>query len=173
MLGKVIFTGFLSMLLVFAGCSSTPRSTLVPGGEREYCRENPSAALCMGILQEATIELFDNYRYVTDQELYGKVEHWAPLVEKDGVLYGDCEDCIITLVDRMVENGLPAEQMTLYIAEDTVDQSHMVMRYGSYYIDCTEKLIAYGSANFTFLSSRKLTDARWSRHNNYGGKGLQ
>lgn len=160
----------LVAVMLMTGCSVTPSKTMVPGGEREFCRENPTATICMGLLQKTTLELFDSFRYVTDLEQYGVLDHWAPLAEKDGVLYGDCEDCIISLLDHMVANGLSAQHVTLYLAEDTPDKAHMVMRYGHFYIDCTERLITQSGGRFKLLSRRSLTESRWTRIQNFDSK---
>lgn len=158
-------TRLIALILCGAvsGCTATVSKTMVPGGEREYCQSNPAATLCMGILKQTTMELFDNFRYVTDQELYGQVEHWTPLMERDGNLYGDCEDCIITLVDRMEKAGLPPEHVTLYLVEDSPEMSHLIMKYGTFYIDCSERLITKSGGQFVFLSERKVTEPEWQR----------
>lgn len=69
-----------------------------------------------------------NFIYVTDNELYGKSEHWTYPLKKDGLFYGDCEDYAIQkVVDAgkgvvlIVETGKPIKHAVALIDEKVYD----------------------------------------------------
>lgn len=156
----------LGLMIIFcfvSGCSSTPPTTYFPQEETTYCQQEPDSAICIGLFKKTVDTTFQNYEYMDDLENYGVPEKWAPLREKNGKLVGDCEDCVITLTNALVKAGLPADNITLYLAlPENSAAGHIIMGYGKYYVDCSSRTILSTETKHQLLSKRTITDTNWS-----------
>lgn len=147
------------MVLLCCGCSHQ-QTTYVPSGEEEYCREHPDSAICIGLFKQTATKVLEKFRYVNDEELYGKAERWSDLQLTQDQLLGDCEDCAITLANELVQAGLPAEQIVLYLAVRKWQPNHIMIRYGRYFVDCGAKTITR-DVRYKLVSRRVITSDVW------------
>lgn len=149
----------LLLVVLMAGCSHR-KTTYVPAGEKEYCQKFPESAICIGLFKEAAAKVLEKFQYVEDIELYGHAEHWAHLKAENNQLWGDCEDCAITIANELVAVGLSADHISLYLAMRHWEPDHIIVRYGRYFVDCSAKKISRDS-NYSLVSRRLITSSEW------------
>lgn len=152
--------GVIAVLVMMCGACSHQPTTYVPNGEQEYCREHPDSAICIGLFKETAAKVLQKFHYVHDEALYGQAEHWSDLQLMQDQLLGDCEDCAITLANELVQAGLPAEQIALYLAVRKWQPDHIMIRYGRYFVDCGAKTISR-EARYKLVSRRAITSDVW------------
>jgi predicted transglutaminase-like cysteine proteinase len=50
-----------------------------------------------------------------DQETFGRFEHWDRPVEREGLLYGDCDDYAIACYYALIDEGYEPELAVCYV----------------------------------------------------------
>lgn len=79
---------------------------------------------------ERVNNFFNQIRFVSDVEHWGKEDYWATPVEFLITNGGDCEDFTIAKYYTLKELGIAAEKMTLsYVKSLEYNQAHMVLTY--------------------------------------------
>ncbi len=109
---------------------------LPPIGHVGFCRRYPSecaraAALDRPValsderrrqLRTVNTLVNDMIKPVTDQELYGRIEHWAYPAGK-----GDCEDYVLLKRRLLMERGWPAGALLITVVRDENDEGHAIL----------------------------------------------
>ncbi len=63
----------------------------------------------------------------SDLALFHQIDVWGAKVGTDGRLYGDCEDYVLIKRRQLIENGLPAEALSIAVARNTRGELHAVL----------------------------------------------
>ena len=75
---------------------------------------------------------FNQVKFVSDIEHWGKEDYWATPVQMLASNGGDCEDFSIAKYFTLRQMGIPAERMRLtYVKAVELNQAHMVLTYYS------------------------------------------
>jgi len=87
-----------------------------------------------GLDEQSQLELvndfFNQVRYSTDDEIWGKTDYWATPVEMLSINAADCEDYSIAKYFTLREMGMPIEKLRItYVKSLELDQAHMVLAY--------------------------------------------
>jgi predicted transglutaminase-like cysteine proteinase len=65
--------------------------------------------------------------YDSDQKLYGVIDYWSFPIEINGKLKGDCEDYSMYKYNRLVEEGISSEYLTLIICHTETGEGHAIL----------------------------------------------
>lgn len=87
-----------------------------------------------GMDEQSQLELvndfFNQVRYSTDDDIWGKTDYWATPVEMLSIGAADCEDYSIAKYFTLREMGVPIEKLRItYVKSLELDQAHMVLAY--------------------------------------------
>jgi predicted transglutaminase-like cysteine proteinase len=75
-------------------------------------------------------DFFNAFSYHTDQDFWGKEDHWATPTEFIGRYGGDCEDFVISKYLALRSLGISDEKLFLaYARLNTQNGTHMVLKY--------------------------------------------
>jgi len=75
-------------------------------------------------------DFFNQVRYSTDDEIWGKTDYWATPVEMLSIDAADCEDYSIAKYFTLREMGVPIEKLRItYVKSLELNQAHMVLAY--------------------------------------------
>jgi predicted transglutaminase-like cysteine proteinase len=78
----------------------------------------------------AVNDFFNDMRFVSDAEHWGRDDYWATPLETLASNGGDCEDFSIAKYFTLREMGVPPERMRLtYVKAVELNQAHMVLTY--------------------------------------------
>jgi hypothetical protein len=81
-------------------------------------------------------EFNENYRYKTDCSNFGRVEYWTVIEpDKDNIYYGDCEDYILTLIDKV--DGF--KDLEIWYCKIGKEGHYIGKTPNGSYIDCNTK----------------------------------
>ena len=108
-----------------------------PIGHKQFCRDNSWACpheryepVVVRLTEERWKELIAinadvNARVhpMTDEDLFGKIEHWTYPV--DG--YGDCEEYVLEKQRVLIEAGWPKSALLITVAKDIQNSGHAVL----------------------------------------------
>lgn len=73
---------------------------------------------------------FNQAKFISDQEHWGKEDYWATPVELLATNAGDCEDYSIAKYFTLKEMGFPIDQLKItYVKALQLNQAHMVLAY--------------------------------------------
>lgn len=97
---------------------------------------------------------------VTDQELYGRLEHWT---YPDGK--GDCEDYVLLKRRLLMERGWPASALLITVVRDHNDDGHAVLTVrtadGDLILDNkTERIATWNESGYRFVKRQSSRDPR-------------
>ena len=165
--------------------------SLPPKGYIEFCKENPegcdysatkglanglASGLASGLvrlneklinqLKDIQWEVNKTISYVSDQELYGKNEHWAYPVSA-----GDCEDIVLEKRRRLIALGWPADALlpATAITKGGKGIGHLVLvvtsTNGDYVLDLgTDDIQPWKKLDYKWISRKKPgKNIMWSR----------
>lgn len=95
---------------------------------------------------------------VTDQELYGRVEHWTYPASK-----GDCEDYVLLKRRLLMERGWPAGALLITVVRDEDNEGHAVLTVrtaqGDFVLDNKRaEILAWNKVPYTFIKRQ----AHWN-----------
>jgi len=87
-----------------------------------------------GLDEQSQLELvndfFNQVRYSTDDEIWGKTDYWATPVEMLSINAADCEDYSIAKYFTLRKMGMPIEKLRItYVKSLELNQAHMVLAY--------------------------------------------
>lgn len=75
-------------------------------------------------------DFFNQFRFISDQKLWGKEDYWATPYEFIGAGAGDCEDFSIAKYQALIKLGVADSKLRLvYVKALELDQFHMVVAY--------------------------------------------
>ncbi|MTI04406.1 transglutaminase, partial [Roseibium denhamense] len=108
-----------------------------PIGHRQFCADNRRACpneryepVVVRLTEERWQELIRvnadvnrRVRPMTDEDLFGKVEHWA--YPHNG--YGDCEEYVLEKQRILIAAGWPKSAVLITVAKDTQNSGHAVL----------------------------------------------
>ncbi len=146
--------------------------SLPPIGHVEFCRRHPGE--CSG--REALRTRFDMTPErrqelkttndmvnemivpVTDQKLYGQIEHWTYPAGK-----GDCEDYVLLKRRLLMERGWPASALLITVVRDENNEGHAILTVrtaqGDFLLDNKRpEIMAWNRSRYTFIKRQ----AHWS-----------
>lgn len=108
-----------------------------PIGHKQFCRDNGWA--CPNESYKAVVVKLDEARWnqliainadvnrrvrpMTDDDLFGKVEHWSYPVNG----YGDCEEYVLEKQRVLIEAGWPKSALLITVAKDMDNAGHAVL----------------------------------------------
>ena len=110
--------------------------TLPPIGHVGFCRRLPNECRT-GSLETGPVELTDETREelrminnlvnemidpVTDQDLYGRIEHWTYPAGQ-----GDCEDYVLLKRRLLMERGWPEGALLITVVRDENNEGHAIL----------------------------------------------
>jgi len=79
---------------------------------------------------ETVNRFFNEMKFTTDQEHWGRKDYWATPIEFLGTNGGDCEDFSVAKYFTLRELGVPMDKLRLtYVKALKLNQSHMVLTY--------------------------------------------
>lgn len=95
---------------------------------------------------------------VTDQELYGRVEHWTYPASK-----GDCEDYVLLKRRLLMKRGWPASALLITVVRDEDNAGHAVLTVrtaqGDFVLDNKRaEILAWNQVPYTFVKRQ----AHWN-----------
>lgn len=95
---------------------------------------------------------------VTDQELYGRLEHWT---YPDGK--GDCEDYVLLKRRLLMERGWPASALLITVVRDRNGDGHAILTVrtvdGDLLLDNkTEEIVPWNESGYTFVKRQSSRD---------------
>ncbi|MEP2704619.1 MAG: transglutaminase-like cysteine peptidase [Roseibium sp.] len=108
-----------------------------PIGHKQFCQDNAwacSREQYNPVVVKLTEELWQQLiavnsdinsrvRPMTDDDLFGKVEHWAYPVNG----YGDCEEYVLEKQRVLMEAGWPKSALLITVAKDVQNSGHAVL----------------------------------------------
>ncbi len=108
-----------------------------PIGHRQFCKDHASACrsertnpVVVKLTEARWNELIAinsqvnrRIRPVTDEELYGKPEHWT--YPENG--YGDCEEYVLEKQRTLIRAGWPESALLITVAKDINNSGHAVL----------------------------------------------
>lgn len=97
-------------------------------------------------------------RPVTDQELYGRIEHWTYPAGK-----GDCEDYVLLKRRLLMERGWPASALLITVVRDEDNAGHAVLTVrtaqGDFVLDNKQaEILAWNQVPYAFIKRQ----AHWN-----------
>jgi len=109
---------------------------LPPIGHVGFCRRNPAECVAEPTLhqlfelsaereqemREINALVNEVVKPVTDQELYGRIEHWTYPAGK-----GDCEDYVLLKRRLLMERGWPASALLITVVRDENGDGHAIL----------------------------------------------
>ncbi len=104
---------------------------------------------------------------VTDKELWGVVDHWSYPVQRDGRLYGDCEDYVLEKRRLLMEMGVPQHVLLITVVLDSDGGGHAVLTVatdeGDLILDnLTSKVLPWHETSYRFVKRQSAADpSRW------------
>ena len=112
-------------------------ATKAPIGHKQFCRDNSWACPkeqyqpVVVKLNEArwnqliaiNAEVNQRIRPMTDEDLFGKLEHWSYPVNG----YGDCEEYVLEKQRILIEAGWPKSALLITVAKDVQNSGHAVL----------------------------------------------
>lgn len=159
----------LVALAMLAACQTTvPASSAMtelavtppPSGFVDYCARNASECSEVSELAAAPVELdperFEqltevhwaattSFRYVSDQEQYGRKEYWTLPTDA-----GDCEDLVLAMRHDLIVMGWPRSALRMSMAVTEKGENHLVLvvttASGDYVLDNRQKRVLPWSA---------------------------
>lgn len=162
---------FLARPAVFAALGTVVKA---PTGWQQFCKESPEECrpaaetpreitLTPDLLQQ----LFringyvnDRVKWVSDEELYGKSEHWAYPLDR-----GDCEDIVLLKRRLLARAGWPLSTLLITTAEERNDDKgrHAVLTVrtdrGELILDNqTPEILFWHETNYRYLARQSTTD---------------
>lgn len=127
-----------------------PRVHLTPARWNEMVAVNPSVNLSI----EAA----------TDDEIYGRPEHWA--YPDDGA--GDCEDLALLKRRTLIEKGWPAGALLITVVRQTNGEGHAVLTVltdrGDLILDNLQpRVLVWSETDYTFVKRQSETHSgQWT-----------
>lgn len=162
---------FLARPAIFAAIGGV---TKAPRGWLQFCADNPNDCRPPGeeagevaLTPELLEQLFSINRYVNDRvtwtsddELYGKDEHWAYPLDR-----GDCEDFVLLKRQQLAKAGWPITALLITIVEDREanHERHAVLTVrtdrGELVLDNrTPEILFWYETSYQFLTRQSTTD---------------
>ncbi|MBG6142807.1 putative transglutaminase-like cysteine proteinase [Labrenzia sp. EL_142] len=146
LLGKLLFITTLIATGVFAGSPALADPgrfmdmnmvTKAPIGHKQFCRDNAWA--CPKERYQPVVVKLNEARWnqliainakvnrrvkpMTDDDLFGKIEHWSYPVNG----YGDCEEYVLEKQRVLMEAGWPKSALLITVAKDVDNAGHAVL----------------------------------------------
>ena len=120
-------------------------------------------ASSVAIFETVAKSIIDRFAYVTDKQAFGQLDLWKPCREVGGRLVGDCEDFCITIAEACDAQGVPAEDLTLYLVAIEREPDHVVIGCGDWIADCNDRglMPKRGKHYFRWVTERNLGTGVW------------
>lgn len=162
---------FLARPAIFAAIGSVIKA---PTGWLQFCNENPEECrpssetpreitLTPDLLRQIFLingYVNDRVKWTSDQELYGKREHWVYPLDR-----GDCEDIVLLKRKLLARAGLPLSTLLITTAEERNDDKsrHAVLTVstdrGELILDNqTPEILFWHETNYRYLARQSTTD---------------
>ncbi|MCV0429111.1 MAG: transglutaminase-like cysteine peptidase [Roseibium sp.] len=149
-----------------------------PIGYTQFCRDNTWACSDENYdpvvvrldetlwqkLIEINAEVNRRVRPMTDEDLFGKVEHWSYPV--DG--YGDCEEYVLEKQRVLIEAGWPKSALLITVAKDMQNSGHAVLTvrtdHGDMILDNQiEAVLPWYSTPYRYIKRQSASSAmKWT-----------
>ena len=88
---------------------------------------NASLAITFDEVEKINWEI-NKIRYVSDENAYGKKDHWATPEETKTNGFGDCEDYAIAKYFALIKTGVDVDQLKIAYVESKIGP-HMILLY--------------------------------------------
>lgn len=146
-----------------------------PIGFLTYCAADPSACKTsnrrslispridaspdnLAVLANVTAYVNKKIKAVSDQELYGEVEHWAIPVDA-----GDCEDFVLLKKRYLEQLGFASQALLITVVLDEHNEGHAVLtvatKAGDYILDNRrDQVLRWSDTKYTFLKRQSASD---------------
>lgn len=146
LLGKTLFAFTIAFTGMFAGTAAQAdpgrfmdmkAAVKAPIGHKQFCRDNRWA--CPQEQYQPVVVKLDEARWnqliainaevnrrirpMTDDDLFGTVEHWSYPVNG----YGDCEEYVLEKQRVLIEAGWPKSALLITVAKDVSNSGHAVL----------------------------------------------
>lgn len=97
---------------------------------------------------------------VTDQELYGRIEHWTYPAGK-----GDCEDYVLLKRRLLMERGWPASTLLITVVRDENNEGHAILTVrtdaGDFLLDNKRSdIVTWNQSPYTFVKRQAQWDPK-------------
>lgn len=102
---------------------------------------------------------------ITDRQLWGVEDHWSYPVQRDGQLYGDCEDYVLEKRRLLTEKGWPADALLITVVFDRNEGGHAVLTVatdqGDLVLDnLTSEILYWHETPYRFVKRQSEQDPR-------------
>ncbi len=146
LLEKLLFATAVSIIGFFGGTPASAdtgrfmemkNAVKAPIGHRQFCRDNAWA--CPREQYQPLVVKLDEARWnqliainaevnrrvrpMTDDDLFGRTEHWSYPVNG----YGDCEEYVLEKQRVLMEAGWPKSALLITVAKDVNNSGHAVL----------------------------------------------
>lgn len=158
---------YILLILPFLiACNST--EDIVNKGYTSLCDRQPESMSCIKHedngyyaslydMQVAAYTLYQNFRYMTDEEQYKSNEYWFDGQLISNKLIGDCEDISLTFISQLLIDGVKPSSIRLVASGIDGELEHYYVRVeldnGEYY---------------NFYKLDKYTDIMYMQYDNIG-----
>ncbi|WP_306146222.1 transglutaminase-like cysteine peptidase [Roseibium sp. MMSF_3412] len=149
-----------------------------PIGHKQFCRDNRSA--CPNERYQPVVVKLDEARWkqliainaevnrrvrpMTDDDLFGKVEHWSYPVNG----YGDCEEYVLEKQRVLIKAGWPKSALLITVAKDIDNAGHAVLTvrtdHGDMILDNqVEAVLPWYSTPYRYIKRQSASSpVRWT-----------
>ena len=95
---------------------------------------------------------------VSDQDLYGRLEHWTYPADK-----GDCEDFVLLKRRLLLERGWPASALLITVVRDEHGEGHAILTArtsnGDYILDNrAQEVLLWNRSTYSFVKRQSFHD---------------
>lgn len=148
--------------------------SLPPIGFVKFCAANPKECKSVGrnskpmamspdhwnTLYQVNTGVNGSIRPVSDEELYGVLEHWTYPVDA-----GDCEDFLLLKKRELEKQGFHSGALLITVVLDEKNEGHAVLTVatdaGDYILDNRRNdIILWNETGYTFLKRQSATDPK-------------
>lgn len=156
----------LLILPLLVACNST--EDIVNKGYASLCDRQPGSMSCMKHedngyyaslydMQVTSYTLYQNFRYMTDEEQYNSSEYWFDGEFISNKLIGDCEDISLTFASQLIMDGVKPSSIRLVASGIKGELKH-------YYINVELD----DGTDFKFYHIEEYTDIMYMQYGNTG-----
>lgn len=106
------------------------------------------------------------FKWISDKERLGKWDHWEVLQNENGVFEGDCEDAALTIMNKLIEEGVPHDRLFIVrCATEVIKEGNLIDHAILGYVEDEEwyfsdnRYQSYPACDLRSLGGYKLYDA--------------
>ena len=150
--------------------------TLPPIGHVKFCEKHPEECIRKSLTTNKrfsmTPEKWRELKHmnklvnkvikpITDQKLYGQLEHWT----YPSSYQGDCEDYVLLKRQKLIERGWPESSLLITVVLDENREGHAILTartaQGDFMLDNkTDEVLAWNQVPYKFIKRQSYRDPK-------------